>query len=518
MTTAEKRRILLNSIYGVDIDPQAVEVTKLSLLLKVLEGENEDSLGQQMAFFQERALPDLNNNIKCGNSLIEPDFYNQQGQQIEMFDIEEMYRVNAFEWDAEFAEIMRAGGFDAVLGNPPYVFGRDWKALDIGDDIKDYLRSSYTSPYQLDMFSIFMEKSLILCALSGYIGQIVPNVWLTNIYSSTTRAFVFKHANKLKFLVPPNNVFPGITVDTIVYSYKKSETIGETFTIDAMKDSELKRIALHETKDYADGKRPVSTSLDSKSADMLFRIKSTNPELNKFADITRGVHPYRTGGYGETAFGSGSQTSRDVKERPYHSNDKLAGYRPFIYGKDLNRFETPQAREYVKYGKWLAEPRNPMFFEGPRVYSRKILADRLLVTIETLDTIADQQVYITKPKVSVTNAAFLAGILGSKFMAFFIRGYYDEANDAFPQIKVGQLKSLPIPINPNFETPVQHDEIVALVESMMGLNKKLNEAKTTTEKKIILRKIENTDTQIDELVYELYGLSEEEIEIVESGL
>ena len=83
MTTAEKRRILLNNIYGVDIDPQAVEVTKLSLLLKVLEGENEGSLGQQMAFFQERALPDLDSNIKCGNSLIGPDFYTQAGPAID---------------------------------------------------------------------------------------------------------------------------------------------------------------------------------------------------------------------------------------------------------------------------------------------------------------------------------------------------------------------------------------------------------------------------------------------------
>ena len=75
LTTAEKKRILLNNIYGVDIDPQAVEVTKLSLLLKVLEGESDETLSKQLKLFQERALPDLGNNIKCGNSLIGPDFY-----------------------------------------------------------------------------------------------------------------------------------------------------------------------------------------------------------------------------------------------------------------------------------------------------------------------------------------------------------------------------------------------------------------------------------------------------------
>jgi len=78
LTIDEKKRILLNNIYGVDIDPQAVEVTKLSLLLKVLEGESEASLATQLRMFQERALPDLDNNIKCGNSLIGPDFYDNE--------------------------------------------------------------------------------------------------------------------------------------------------------------------------------------------------------------------------------------------------------------------------------------------------------------------------------------------------------------------------------------------------------------------------------------------------------
>jgi predicted type IV restriction endonuclease len=103
LTTSEKKRILLNNIYGVDIDPQAVEVTKLSLLLKVLEGENEETLGKTYRLFHERALPDLGDNIKCGNSLIGPDFY--AGKQLSLIDEEERYRINAFDWNAEFPHI-----------------------------------------------------------------------------------------------------------------------------------------------------------------------------------------------------------------------------------------------------------------------------------------------------------------------------------------------------------------------------------------------------------------------------
>ena len=102
LTTAEKKRILLNNIYGVDIDAQAVETTKLSLLLKVLEGETSDSLDTQLSFLHERALPDLDANIKCGNSLIGPDFYDDQQLGLGGLDDEERYRINVFDWEAEF--------------------------------------------------------------------------------------------------------------------------------------------------------------------------------------------------------------------------------------------------------------------------------------------------------------------------------------------------------------------------------------------------------------------------------
>ena len=110
LTIEEHKRILINHIYGVDIDPQAVEVTKLSLLLKVLEGEG---MAAQMSLFPERALPDLGRNIKCGNTLIGPDFYDGK---LALPDEETERRVNAFDWRAEFPEAMAAGGFDAVIG------------------------------------------------------------------------------------------------------------------------------------------------------------------------------------------------------------------------------------------------------------------------------------------------------------------------------------------------------------------------------------------------------------------
>ncbi len=130
----KRKRILLNNIYGVDIDPQAVEVTKLSLMLKVLEGESTQTLNNELKFFRERALPDLSNNIKCGNSLIGPDFYDQM--EMNFLDEEEKLRINVFDWHKEFPQVFKTTspsipllgkereekgevGFDVVIGNPP---------------------------------------------------------------------------------------------------------------------------------------------------------------------------------------------------------------------------------------------------------------------------------------------------------------------------------------------------------------------------------------------------------------
>ncbi len=89
----------------------------------MLEGESHDTLERQRLLWHERALPDLASNIKCGNSLISPEFY--EGQQLTLFDEEERYRINVLDWTAAFPQIMKAGGFDAVIGNPPYIFTRD---------------------------------------------------------------------------------------------------------------------------------------------------------------------------------------------------------------------------------------------------------------------------------------------------------------------------------------------------------------------------------------------------------
>ena len=173
MTTSKKKEILLNNIHGVDIDPQAVEVTKLSLLLKVLEGESQETIGSQLGMFKERVLPDLGRNIKCGNSLIGSDYY--QGHQLTMLiDEEERYRVNAFDWKTEFPQVFIQGGFDVVVGNPPYV-----RPHNLEPEAKEYFWRTYkTFVKKADLYSCFMEKSVSLLKPNGIFSYIVSNGWL----------------------------------------------------------------------------------------------------------------------------------------------------------------------------------------------------------------------------------------------------------------------------------------------------------------------------------------------------
>ena len=153
LTIGEKKRILTTHIFGVDIDAQAVEVTKLSLLLKVLEGENNQSVSQQQRLFHDRALPNLADNIKCGNSLIGPDYFT--GKLIS--DPDEMKRVNPFDWKRGFPDAVNAGGFDCVIGNPPWSMAGYY----IGSEI-EYMENSETAKEIRSLLSFHRERVGVL--------------------------------------------------------------------------------------------------------------------------------------------------------------------------------------------------------------------------------------------------------------------------------------------------------------------------------------------------------------------
>jgi Eco57I restriction-modification methylase len=186
-TRTERKRISLSNIFGVDIDAQAVEVTKLSLSFKVLEGENDETLASQLRLFRKRALPDLGSNIKCGNSLIDVDIYRDLLSELAAgdhakTDANESDKLNAFEWSKEFPFLAAARGFDAIVGNPP------WGA-DLSEAELEYLRQKHgrVVSRMIDSYIYFLDKAMLLTKPSVPIGMIVPGTILNQVDAAPLR-------------------------------------------------------------------------------------------------------------------------------------------------------------------------------------------------------------------------------------------------------------------------------------------------------------------------------------------
>jgi len=214
LTTAEKKRILVNNLHGVDIDSQAVEVTKLSLLLKVLEEETG-----QLSLGFERALPDLNDNIKCGNSLIGCDYF--EGQLIP--DEEEVARVNPFDWEKAFPQVFNRGGFDAVISNPPYIriqTMREWASGEVDFYKMEYLSASKGN---YDIYVVFIEQGLSLLSKQGKLGFILPHKFFQAQFASPIRQLIAKgkHIEKVVHF-GSEQVFNNATTYTCLFFLSKS--------------------------------------------------------------------------------------------------------------------------------------------------------------------------------------------------------------------------------------------------------------------------------------------------------
>jgi len=176
LTLQEKQRILLNSIWGVDIDQQAVEVARFSLLLKVIEGETPATIEAHLSKYEEKALPNLNKNIQCGNSLVDNAYFDYDSDASTSEGT--FSTIKPFNWQEHFSAIMDEGGFDAIVGNPPYI--RIQNMVHYSPNEIRYYQSSY-SPFtcgrtnNFDKYALFVERAIMLLKPQGRVGYIVPH-------------------------------------------------------------------------------------------------------------------------------------------------------------------------------------------------------------------------------------------------------------------------------------------------------------------------------------------------------
>lgn len=214
LTTAEKKRILLNNIYGVDLDSNAVEVTKLSLLLKCMEGETKETIEAQTKLFYDRILPILDNNIKSGNSLIDLDYYDNE------LDFGEEKKVKPFSWQKAFPEVFKNGGFDCIVGNPPYVSVKEIEA-----DFKTYFLKTYkVAKGQFDLYTLFIERSFELLNNNGIFGMITSNTFLANKDCLEVRKLLLQNHQINEIVNLGETVFKDANLDVAVLIANKQKS------------------------------------------------------------------------------------------------------------------------------------------------------------------------------------------------------------------------------------------------------------------------------------------------------
>jgi adenine-specific DNA-methyltransferase len=475
----------------------------------VLEGENKETIGRQLMLFQERVLPDLANNIKCGNSIIGTDFYH--GKQMPLFDEEEMYRINAFDWKAEFPEIMKHGGFDAVIGNPPY------GALITSDEIK-YLSEQFNfQQYSLDTYFLFIEKALTLLKNSTLLGIIIPNTWLLNLQTDKIRSYIFEEVQIEEIVHYRHPVFPQATVDTEIVILRKGlpKPSHKILITIVQKDNKTSQYGINQHKWQERKGKPVNV-FERPEYEPLVEKLCCHSFLDHICLITQGTKPFQTGK------GKPRQTKEIVKEKPFVSETKKDNsFRPLLRGSLIGKWQNRWNNNYwISFGDWLAEPRYSANFDAVEKIVIRQTGDSLIATLDRHQFVARDNLYTIVSRNEEIRLAYILGLLNSCLLNWYYQKIINpEQGEALAQVKRGHIARLPIrTVNLKHQNDkARHDKMVSLVDHILDLHKQLAIAKLPQKKTIIKRQIEVTDRQIDELVYELYGLTEEEIKIVESA-
>lgn len=540
LTTTEKKRILLNNIYGVDLDSNAVEVTKLSLLLKCMEGETKETIEAQAKLFHDRILPTLDNNIKSGNSLIDLDYYDQELD----FGIER--KIKPFSWQKAFPEVFKRdvpiderlpykkqyqrvkqlqddtdkllsqfikepevkfhkmnGGFDVVIGNPPYVKVSDKK-------IFDYFNNKFVhQDYQQDLYLLFLEQYKMLLATGGKLGVIIPNTWLQSIKFRNIRSYLMNNYYWEKILHIKDKVFNAV-VDTHVLVFEKNVEIKNTeLEIDLLSNKVIEPFQTINQLNLPDNGDVINILANEEQKNLFEKIQVLSNSIKEISSVYNGVKPFEKGK------GKPSQTAEIMQTKPFVAENqpkpKGENWRPLLRGSLMNRYlNNWNNNSWIDYGEWLAAPRNLKIWEAEEKIIVRQTGDRIIATIIERNIIARDNLHIVIS--NKLDHKFILGILNSKLTDFYYQQINPERGEALAQVKKGHVEQLPIPKNISDK---QQNEIIKLVDQLLQFNKDKQNITLPEQVEIIENRISFIEDKINQIIYELYNLSEGEIKLIE---
>jgi len=498
-----KTELMKNTVFGVDLDPKAVEITRLNLLLKLAE--------------KRQRLPTLQENIICGNSLIDDPL---------------IEKGNYFRWDEAFPEIIqydenenlkKGYGFDVIIGNPPYITIGGKEDPNVSENHKKFYSEKFKSyEYKANYFSLFIEKGISLLNENGCISLIVPRTLLDNVHMKNLREYILDKT-KIKILIELKyKVFEeaetGGNVIFILQKCKNEKEKNNNYIYSLVLSDKTKNL-----NDIKYSKIKQSNFMKSDIFQFLISDEQTMNIINKIEKNAILLGELCSVGNGVNTGNAAKILLSNRKENKY--------YRKILEGKDINRYNLDWHGLWVNYDPSLKDRidlrtldtrqkkidfslRKEELFNEEKIILRQT-ADRLIGTFDNNKYISRHSTHIIRLKNNQISLKYILGLFNSTLLTYYYRNLIPEKGKAFAEVKAIHVKKLPIKTDPKFEKI-----IVDCVDKLLTINKKINVIgdKKTNEKLKLERERKKIDKQIDSLVYNVYGLTKEEINIIEESL
>lgn len=506
-----KVQILQNNIYGVDLDEQAVEIARLNLLLNTFDAQTK--------------LPGLENNIKNGNSLI-----SGTDEELEKFFGKNYRDKKPFNWQEEFPEVFKQGGFDCVIGNPPYV-----RPEKVEENERNYfITSGHFDKFfgRFDIYILFIEKVLKMLNKNSYLSLIIPSSFFNQNYAKILRGWLLSdfEIENIEDLSDVR-VFDNATVQSAIIVIKNSKPNG-CHEIDIGRPQSVENIVLGAEKSVCLQssflKMPqcmIRTDLSVGSGSIIEKIKSRAIFLGDIVYVAIGIVPHD------------SKTGAS-KDRLISSEKSTASQKIYVEGKDIGRYKIAWRKIFLDYQpNMMHRPKFPELLENDKLFVRNISTkEGLLAFLDRERFYANDTVSICVPwhllknvkergvvgtEVQINNSgkynlSYLLALINSKLLNFYFKKILSSNLHVYPEA----IRNLPIhSINfKDIQEKELHTVLSELAEKMLDLQRQFHTIEeNSNEWQKIKDEITKTDKKIDEEVYKLYGLTEEEIKVVEEG-
>ena len=574
LTLSEKRKILLNNIFGVDLDESAVEVTKFSLLIKLLEGETNDSINHLFVTEMFQALPDLKDNIKCGNSLVDEKFY--KFKKASSLTTSELESIKPFVWRLKFQDVFKCGGFDVIIGNPPYTRIQTMKkivSLELGYYQSKHSKYSCAKKDNFDKYMLFVERSLQLLKDGGKLGYIIPHKFSKIKAGEGLRDLISKNSYLEKLILFGTLQVFGkkSTTYTALLILKKMNN--PKFEVEIVTDLQTWKVGMPgHYESFADSQisknRWVFLVMPLKK--LIARIEKTTKKLHEIADIYVGLQTSQDEIYiiNPNKEAKAHVLFKDLKGKSWKIEKGVL--KPCIYDLKLSPFVKPRSNGYIIFPYYIDPNGKAVLYSQARMrksfpntwkylkHYKKELMDRSIQPFtedtwyrygrsQSLTKFDDRKKLIVKvlsqePCFSFddSNLFFTGGGNGPYYGVSLkkdfnkISPYYLQAflNSKITEIIVNSSSSvfrgeyysygkqfisdLPIPIlDINSEDEKKkHDEIVFLAKKIIALNKELHSTKIPSKKQVMESQIESVRKELDNFVFDIYGITREERKMI----